>query len=282
MAGLMAAVQRGADVIVNTDADNQYNAADIPALVRPILENRADIVIGTRPIGAIAHFSPIKRFLQRLGSLVARTLSKTQVIDASSGFRALRRDAALRLNVFSEYTYTLETIIQAGRSHLRLVNVPVRVNGPTRASRLVRSTPQYLRRSTVTMLGAYMTYRPLPAFALLATVFLVPAFVLAVRYLYLAFALGAGRGHMQSVIASGVLAVCGVLVLPIGLVAHLLGINRRLLEELRYLILARLDAQRREENKTAPSPYDRPQEAEWRVRETPRERAAELVGLDRL
>ncbi|MHC4696352.1 MAG: glycosyltransferase family 2 protein [Planctomycetota bacterium] len=237
MAGVLAAVCRGADVIVNTDADNQYNAADIPRLVEPILQNRADIVVGARPIDSIAHFSPLKRFLQRLGSHVARTLSNTEVRDAPSGFRAMTRDAALRLNVFGNYTYTLETVIQAGRSNLRIVDVPIRVNGPTRPSRLIRNMFQYVRRSVVTMCNAYLIYRPMPVFAALAMSFLVPAFALAVRYLYLAFVLGSGTGHVQSVIASGVLAVCGVLIIAIGFVAHLLGINRRLIEEVRYLTL---------------------------------------------
>lgn len=239
MTGLMAAIERGADVIVNTDADNQYCAGDISKLVAPILANRADIVIGARPIQTIQHFSPIKRYLQRLGSRVVRALSRTSVEDAPSGFRAMTRDAALRLNVFNSYTYTLETIIQAGRSNLRVVNVPIRVNGPTRPSRLMRSVTQYIRRSILTMLSVYLIYRPTKIFNVLAGVFLVPALVLALRYLYLAFLIGNGKGHVQSVIASGVLAVCGVFMLAMGVVAHLLAINRRLLEEVRYLSRAR-------------------------------------------
>lgn len=234
MAGLAAAVELGADVVVNTDADNQYCAADIPKLVRPIVDGEADLVVGSRPISAIRHFSLLKRFLQKLGSGVVRTLSSTAVRDAPSGFRALSRDAALRLHVFSGYTYTLETLIQAGHSNLRVRDVPIRVNGPTRPSRLISSIPTYVRRSVHDLLGAYFVYRPVMIFGVLAIVFLTPASILAVRYLILA-AMGSGEGHIQSVIASGVLAVCGVFMLAIGVVAHLLGINRRMLEEIRYL-----------------------------------------------
>ncbi|MCP4654300.1 MAG: glycosyltransferase family 2 protein, partial [bacterium] len=160
MAGLVAAAEHGADVIVNTDADNQYQAEDVGALVRPILEGEADLVIGSRPIQSIRHFSAVKRILQRLGSGVVRTLSGTRIRDAPSGFRAFSRDAALRLNVFSNYTYTLETIIQAGHSNLRVVDVPIRVNAPTRPSRLIRSIPAYIRRSILALLSTYLIYRP--------------------------------------------------------------------------------------------------------------------------
>ena len=243
MAGLLAGVERGADVIVSTDADNQYCAADIPSLLRPIFQGEADVVIGSRPISSIRHFSPVKRFLQKLGSRVVRTLSGTHVQDAPSGFRAFTRDAARRLNVFSNYTYTLETIIQAGHSNLRIVDRPIRVNGPTRPSRLIRSIPTYIRRSILDLLSTYVIYRPTRIFGGLAVAFLVPGFLLAVRYLVLA-SMGAGKGHIQSVIASGVLGVCGVFMLAIGIVAHLLRINRQLLEELRYRHLVRREDER--------------------------------------
>jgi len=234
MAGLVAAAERGADVIVNTDADNQYRADDVGLLVAPILAGEADIVVGSRPIEAMRHFSPVKRWLQRLGSGVVRALSNTSIRDAPSGFRAFSRDAALRLNVFSNYTYTLETLLQAGHSSLRVADVAVRVNPPTRPSRLVRSNLSYVRRSVGALLSTYLIYRPARIFSALAAVFLVPAVALAVRYLVLAAA-GFGKGHVQSVIASGVLAICGVFMLAIGIVAHLMAINRRLLEEIRYL-----------------------------------------------
>lgn len=234
MAGVVAAVERGADVIVNTDADNQYVAADIARLVEPILDDRADIVIGTRPIREIRHFSPIKRFLQGVGSRVVRTLSGADVADAPSGFRAMTRDAAIRLNVFNDFTYTIETVIQAGLSNLRIASVPIRVNGPTRPSRLFRSISAYIRRSIITMLGVYVIYRPTRIFGALAAAFLIPALFLAARYGILA-AMGEGRGHVQSVIASGVLFLAAVFMAAIGIVAHLQSINRRLLEEIRYL-----------------------------------------------
>lgn len=235
MTGLAACVDRGADVIVNTDADNQYCAADIGKIVQPILDEKADLVVGSRPIATIQHFSPMKRLLQKVGSSVVRRLSRTEVDDAPSGFRAITRRAALQLNVFNAYTYTLETIIQAGRSNLRVVSVPIRVNGPTRPSRLMRSIPEYLRRSIMIMLSTYLIYRPTKVFGVLATVFFVPAVLLALRYVYLAVFEASGRGHVQSVIASGMLATCGVFMLAIGTTAHLLGINRRLLEDILYL-----------------------------------------------
>ena len=234
MTGLRAAIERGADVIVNTDADNQYQGSDIPKLVRPILDGEADIVVGSRPIGTIRHFSPIKRLLQRLGSRIVRALSRTEIHDAPSGFRAMTRDAALRLNVFGSYTYTLETIIQAGLSNLRVANLPIGVNGPTRPSRLMRSMSSYVWRSLRTMLSVYLIYKPIRLFGLLSFLFLLPGFALAVRYLYF-FMIGEGRGHVQSVIVGGVFVVCGIFMLAIATVAHLQSINRRLLEELRYL-----------------------------------------------
>jgi glycosyltransferase involved in cell wall biosynthesis len=234
MAGLDACIERGADVIVNTDADNQYCADDIQKLVVPILEQEADMVIGARPIQQIEHFSPIKRALQRLGSYVVRVLSKTNVPDAPSGFRAMSRKAAMRINVFNDYTYTLETIIQAGQSNLRVASVPVRVNGPTRPSRLMKGMLPYIVGSMKTLLSAYLIYRPAALFSMLAAVFLLPAVVLAGRYAWLAFVAGRGGGHVQSVMLAGVLALCGVFMLAIGVIAHLQGINRRLLEDIQY------------------------------------------------
>ena len=234
MTGLMAAVERGADVIVNTDADNQYDAANIPDLVRPILDDQADIVIGARPVGAIAHFSPVKRLLQRLGSWVVRTVSGSAVVDAPSGFRAVTRDAALRLNVFGRFTYTLETVIQAGLNNLRVVSVPIRVNPPTRPSRLFRSNIGYVLRSVRTISTVYLLYRPAQVFGTLAALALVPGLALGVRYLVL-MGLGEGRGHTQSVIACAILCLSGVFFATVGILGHLLAVNRRLLEELRYL-----------------------------------------------
>ena len=233
MAGLDTAVAMGADVIVHTDADNQYDARDVATLVDPILKGKADLVVGARPISTISHFSLSKRLLQRAGTAVVRSLSGTDVEDAPSGFRAMTRDCALRLNVFNRFSYTLETIIQAGRSNLRVASVPVRVNPPTRPSRLARSTGHYVARSGLAIVGAYLVYRPAKLFGVLAAGFLVPAGALATRYLVL-MGMGQGKGHVQSVIASGVLGLCAVFMVALGVVGHLMGINRRLLEEIRY------------------------------------------------
>jgi glycosyltransferase involved in cell wall biosynthesis len=238
MAGLAAAIDRGADVIINTDGDNQFDARDLPALVRPILEGRADIAIGARPIQTIRHFSPLKRFLHRIGCEVIRTLSSTAVADAPCGFRALTRDAALRLNVFGDFTYTLETIIQAHWSNLRIVSVPVRVNDPTRPSRLFRNNLGYVWRALGTMVNAYVIYRPIRIFSLLALGFLVPGLALVLCYFYL-WMTGQGTGHVKLVLTAAVLALCAVFLEAVGIIAHLQSINRRLLEELRYLARTR-------------------------------------------
>lgn len=233
MAGIDACLALGADVIVNTDADNQYDARDIPGIVEPIVAGRADLVVGSRPISQIEHFSAAKKVLQRVGSWMVRTLSGTRVEDATSGFRAYSRDAAMRLNIFNSYTGSLETLIQAGRCNLRVACVPIRVNGPTRPSRLMRSSLHYVRRNGLAMLATYMIYRPVQVFGGLAAMLLLPGAGLAARYLWFMLR-GEGAGHVQSVIASGVLAVCGVFMIGLAVLGHLLAINRRLLEDLRY------------------------------------------------
>jgi glycosyltransferase involved in cell wall biosynthesis len=238
MAGLVAATECGADVIVNTDADNQYFGPDVAKLVKPILEGKADIVIGCRPIPDIKHFSPVKRWLQRMGTRVVRAFSQTDVQDAPSGFRAMTRDAALRLNVFGGFSYTIETIIQAGLSNLRIASMPVRVNGPTRPSRLFKSNLSYIRRSILTMLSVYLIYRPARLFGYLSAAFLTSGMILGIRYLIMIM-LGEGLGHIQSVIACAILILSGVFVGAIGVVAYLQSVNRRLLEEIRYLERAR-------------------------------------------
>jgi glycosyltransferase involved in cell wall biosynthesis len=251
MAGLMTAIKLGADVIVNTDADHQYHGQDIPALVQPILEGRADIVVGARPVTTIRHFSPLKRLVQVVGSRVVEALSGAQVRDATSGFRALSRDAAIRLNVFGDFTYTIETIIQAGLGGLRIASVPVRVNGPTRPSRLFRSNWSYIHRSIRTMLSVYVIYRPTRLFSLLAVAFLMSGIALGLRYLVFML-LGEGTGHVQSVIACATLMLCAVFMAVIGVIAHLLSINRRLMEELRYLVRAALPGMPSDEREPRP------------------------------
>jgi len=232
MAGLHAALRLGADVIVNTDADNQYDAKYIPDLVRPILERKAQIVIGARPISEIEHFSPIKKFLQRFGSWVVKVASDTVVADAPSGFRAIHKDAAIRLNVFNPYTYTLETIIQAGRKDIPIVSVPVGVNGYLRPSRLVKSIASYVRRSIFTVIRIFIVYCPMRFFATCAAIAAAPALLMIVRFLY-HYAIGDGSGNVQSLVISGsLLAIAGVLLMG-GILAELISVNRQLLEEIR-------------------------------------------------
>jgi len=233
MAGLHEALRLGADVIVNTDADNQYRGADVPKLTRPILVGQAMIVVGARPIAKSAHFKASNKLLQRLGSWVVRIASKTTVADASSGFRAIHREAALRLFMHTSYTYTLEMIIQAGKKGIPVVSVPVEINPPTRPSRLVRSTSQYVLRSIVAILRLLILYRPLRFFMALAAVSGSAALMIGLRYLYF-FLLGNGAGHLQSLLVSVVLSTAAVLFAVVGVLADLIAANRVMLEEIRY------------------------------------------------
>ena len=233
MTGIDAALQHGADVIVNTDADNQYEAADIPLLVRPILEHRADMVIGVRPIAQTEHFSWIKKKLQRFGSWAVRIASKTDVADAPSGFRAMTRETAMRLNVFNAYTYTLETIIQAGLSNLAVVSVPIRTNPDLRPSRLVRSIPNYVKRSLVTIIRVFVIYRPLALFMWASAILTLVGIALGTRYLGYLFA-GDGGGHVQSLILAALCILLGGLAFMIGLLADLIATNRKLLEQVDF------------------------------------------------
>lgn len=231
MTGLEAAIASGADIIVNTDADNQYDARDIETLVRPIIEGRAEMVIGARPIADTDHFSWVKKKLQGLGSQVVRLASNTQVIDAPSGFRAFTREAAQRLNVFSSYTYTLETIIQAGHSNIRVLSVPIRTNPDLRPSRLVKSIGRYVWRSASTIVRIFATYRPLMFFWLIAAFFLLVGFAAAGWYLAHR-AMGQGAGHIQSAMLAAAAITIGLIAFLIGFLADLLAVNRRLLEGL--------------------------------------------------
>lgn len=236
MTGLDACLRLDADVIVNTDADNQYQAADIPKLTAPILSGQADMVIGARPILETEHFSWVKKKLQQLGSWAVRAASKTSVADAPSGFRAISRETAMRLNVFNAYTYTLETIIQAGLSNLRVLSVPVRTNADLRPSRLVKSIPAYVRRSLVTIFRVFVTYRPLYFFLWIALVLSIPGFVLGIRFLYYYFTSG-GDGHVQSLIAASLSLTIAALAGMFGLLADLISTNRKLLERLNTRVL---------------------------------------------
>ena len=231
MTGLDACLRLGADVIVNTDADNQYCAADIPKLTAPVLAGEADMVIGSRPIDETDHFSWIKKKLQRLGSWAVRVASRTDIADAPSGFRAISRDTAMRLNVFSAYTYTLETIIQAGLSNLRVVSVPIRTNADLRPSRLVKSISSYVKRSLVTILRVFVIYRPLALFFWPGVLMLVVGLALALRFLYF-YSVGDGSGHVQSVVFSALCMILGTLTLMLGLLAEMIATNRKLMERI--------------------------------------------------
>lgn len=230
LAGLDAAVKMGADIVVNTDADNQYRADDIPALIAPVLAGEADMVIGTRPITHIPHFSYVKRVLQRWGSRMTRALSGTDVEDAPSGFRAFTRGAAKRLHVFNEYTYTIETIIQAGMKGMAVVSVDVRTNPQTRNSRLVQSTLGYINRQILTMMRIFMTYKPFRFFAVPGSISFLIGFGIGLRFLYFFFA-DDRSGHIQSLLLGSLLMGIGFFLVVIGLVADLIAVNRKLLED---------------------------------------------------
>ncbi len=229
--GLQESLAMGADVIVNTDADNQYNGADIEKLVQPVVEGRADMVVGCRDIEGIDSFSPAKKRLQRLGSSVVRRISQTRVPDATSGFRAYSREAALRLTVVSDFTYTLETIIQATKKNLAVTHVSIRTNPKTRESRLFRGTVDYVRQSIATMARIYVMYQPLKVFTWLSVVFLVPGVALIARFLWFFFTREGATGHVQSVVIGGALAVIGFLLAVLGVLSDLIATNRKLLDE---------------------------------------------------
>ena len=234
-AGLDACLRLGADIIVHTDADGQYPGEDIPRLVAPILRGEADMVIGDRGVDSVEHFTPVKRLLQRLGSITVSMLSGIKVGDVTSGFRAYSREAALRLNILSDFTYTLETIIQSGKKPITILTVPTRSNPPTRPSRLFKGVPQYLRRQIPSLLRLYMVYQPLKTLTLVSLLFLLPGFLIGVRFLYFWFT-GTGAGHIQSLILAAILMIIGFQVLTLGLVADLMAANRRLIEDTLYKV----------------------------------------------
>ncbi|MEL4896992.1 glycosyltransferase family 2 protein [Crocosphaera sp. Alani8] len=232
MAGLEASLTAGADVIVNTDADNQYCAEDIPKLIEPILNKRSEIVVGARPIENIRHFSPTKKLLQKLGSWVVRMASGTEIPDAPSGFRAMSRSAAMKLNVFNEYTYTLETIIQAGRKDIIITSVPIRTNGYLRASRLVKSIPAYIQRSIITIFRIFMTYQPLKFFTFLGAIPFLLGNLIFIRWLILFVIENSTRTRLPSLLLGSILVIIGVQIWILGLVADILAVNRKLLEDI--------------------------------------------------
>ena len=230
-AGLNKALEMGADIIVNTDADNQYNASDIEKLVRPIIDGNADIVIGSRPVNKISHFSIIKKMLQNFGSFVMRCVSSTSVKDAPSGFRAFSRNAAIQMNIFDNYTYTLETIIQAKAKGLVIENVEIDVNPELRRSRLFSNIFVYIRRSIFTMLRMFIVYRPFRFFITVGILFLLAGLIPGVRFVWY-FLTGDGHGHIQSLILAAILLLTGVQVSLIAVLSELIAINRKLLEDI--------------------------------------------------
>lgn len=239
MAGIDAALRAGADIIVNTDADNQYCADDIAKIVAPIVEGKADYVIGERPIDETEHFSKMKKRLQHIGSRTVRIASGTDVPDAPSGFRAISREAALHMNVINNYTYTLETIIQAGHNRTAIANVKIRTNPETRPSRLFKSIPAYVKRSSATIIRAFMMYKPLKFFFAMGAVFLLGALALGIRYIVY-MCLGEGTGHVQSLILTAILGLMGFMAVLIGLLGDVIAANRKIIEDIQYHV-RRLD-----------------------------------------
>jgi glycosyltransferase involved in cell wall biosynthesis len=238
MAGIDASLKAGADFIVNTDADNQYAGHEIPRLLEPLLRGEADIVIGDRNVGAVQHMSWRKRQLQRLGSWVVRQVSNTSVPDTTSGFRAYTREAALRMTIVSEFSYTLESIIQAGKKRMAIAHVPVTTNPRTRESRLFDSLFSYIKRSAATIVRIYAMYEPLKVFTYIGLIVFGAGFSLSLRFLYHYFTeVGIGpERYLQSLIASAVLMIVGFQVLVIGLLADVISANRKLLEDLLYRV----------------------------------------------
>ena len=228
-AGLDACLKLGADVIVNTDADNQYSAADIPKLVAPILRGEADLVVGDREVQTIEHFSPLKKMLQRLGSWVVRRASETTVPDTTSGFRAYNREAALQVQVVSRFTYTLETIIQAGKMLVAIDHVPIRTNPKMRESRLFRSISSYVRTNALAIFRVYTQYEPLRVFLIAAALVALVAAVVWGRFFVL-FVQGDGAGHVQSVVLGAMLFVVAVQLAALGIIGDLLAANRTLIQ----------------------------------------------------
>lgn len=233
MAGLDACLANGADIIVNTDADNQYCADDIPKLIQPILEHKADIVIGERPIDETEHFSWIKKKLQHFGSWVVRKASHTDIPDAPSGFRAFSREAAMHINVINDYTYTLETIVQAGRNKMAITSVPVRTNPELRESRLFHSIWGYVKKSILTIIRALMMYKPLYCFTIVAAVPSLIGVLIGIRFLVYYFT-GQGNGHTQSLMLACTLLIIGFITFVIGMLADVISANRKILEDTQY------------------------------------------------
>jgi glycosyltransferase involved in cell wall biosynthesis len=238
-AGFDACLRLGADIIVNTDGDNQYKGGDIPKLIKPILDGKADLVIGDRQTDKVAHFSASKKKMQKLGSFVVRMLSETTVPDAVSGFRAFNREAAMQMNIVSPFSYTIETVIQAGKKHLAVASVPIGTNPKTRESRLFKSIPSFVKNQVATIIRMYTMYQPMKVFFYIGCILIALGLIPTLRFLYY-YLSGDGTGHIQSLIFAAIMFVTGFQVLMIGLVADVIGFNRKLIEET-LLRLKRLD-----------------------------------------
>lgn len=235
MAGLDTCLKLGADIIVNTDADNQYCGEDIIKLVTPILEKQADIVIGERPIDDTEHFSKKKKFFQHLGSWVVRVASGTEIPDAPSGFRAYSKEAALRINVTNEYTYTLETIIQAGHQKISMSSVPIRTNGETRPSRLFSSMWAYMKKSASVIIRSFLMYKPLRFFSMMGAILFFCGFCIGFRFL-LYYVEGVGDGHIQSLILAAVLLLSSMQMFSLGFMGDIIAANRKILEDVQFRV----------------------------------------------
>ena len=244
MAGLDACLKNGADIIVNTDADNQYCGADIETLVRPILDKKAHIVIGERPIDDTEHFTPLKKKLQHFGSWVVRKASKTTIPDAPSGFRAYSREAAMRINVINDYTYTLETIVQSGREKMAVMSVPIRTNPELRESRLFHSMWGYIKKSMLTIVRTYLMCRPLYFFFMLGSILALVGVGFFVRY-FVFFCSGEGGGHLQSLILASTLLIVGFQTIVVGLLGDVISANRKILQDVQYHV-RKMDYSRQE------------------------------------
>ena len=232
--GIGKCLELGADIIVNTDGDNQYQGHCIKDLIGPIVEDKLDIIIGTRPIGEISHFSWLKKLLQRLGSRVVRQFSGTDIPDTTSGFRAYSSASAMKLHVFNRYTYTLETIIQAGHMNMRIGHVPIGVNPQTRESRLIRSVPRYVWRSSSIILRSYVTYKPLRTFFYCSLVPALAGIIIWIRFLYYYYFTEESSGHIQSLILGAILLLIAFLLLVLGILADLISANRKLIHEVLF------------------------------------------------
>ncbi len=274
VAGIEAALRLGADIIVNTDADNQYAGSDIPRLIAPILRGTAEVVIGDRDVARSPHMSPFKRLLQRLGSWTVGLASGVRVGDATSGFRAFSREAATQINVFNPFTYTLETIIQSGNRNLDVQSVTVKTNPPSRPSRLYRGVGTYLRKSVATIFRIYTLYKPLKTFFAIGSLLMLAGVVIGLRFLWYFFE-GDRAGHVQSLILAAVFLIVGFQTMLIGLVADLISVNRRLSEE----VLIRLKKMPQQERRMHRERQPRQEQPQREEQSSPPEQSTKWVWL---